>query len=195
VTKGEETRTAILDEALQLASTIGFTALTIGQLADKTGMSKSGLFAHFRSKEQLQLATLEHARSRFIDRVARPTLAVSRGEKRVHELFERWLDWETEALDGGCVFVSASSEYDDQPGPMRDALVRNQQDWLDMISTVAGTAVGEGDFRADLDPDQFAFELNALMMGYHHAGRLLRDRRALERTRSAFESLLASARA
>ena len=112
----------------------------------------------------------------------------------MRELFERWLDWETDALAGGCIFVAASIEYDDQPGPMHDSLVRQQRDWTEFIATVAGTAVSEGEFRADLDTRQFAFTLQAVMLGYHHAGRLLRDPEALEHTRAAFEQLLDSSR-
>ncbi len=194
MSKGLETKTAILGEALQIASQIGFTGLTIGQLAEQTEMSKSGLFAHFRSKEQLQLQTLEHARRRFTDTVVRPTLIAPRGEKRVRELFERWLDWETDALVGGCIFVTASIEYDDRPGPMHDALVRDQRDWSEFIATVAATAVSEGDFDPDVDADQFSFTLQGLMLAYHHVARLLRDPRAIEHTRAAFEQLLVASR-
>src|SRR6266540_2831671 len=115
MSKGRETKESILDAAVQVASRLGFTGLTIGQLAEETGMSKSGLFAHFRSKEQLQLQTLEHARTLFTDAVIRPALSVTRGEKRVRELFDRWLDWESDALQGGCIFVTGSIEYDDRP--------------------------------------------------------------------------------
>ena len=181
---GERSRQRILQAAAELATVEGLDGLSIGRLADHVGMSKSGLFAHFRSKEQLQLQTLDHAAARFTDIVVRPALKTPRGERRVRELFERWLDWETEALAGGCVFVAASNEYDDQPGQMHDALLRHQRDWTEFITTVAGTAVSEGHFRADLDPGQFAFELQGLMLGYHHSGRLLRDPRALERARS-----------
>jgi AcrR family transcriptional regulator len=194
MSKGQATKTSILDEALHVASQVGFEGLSIGQLADRTEMSKSGLFAHFRSKEQLQLQTLDHAVARFTDIVVRPTLKAPRGESRVRELFERWLDWETDALAGGCVFVAASNEYDDQPGPMHDSLVRQQRDWTEFIATVTGTAVSEGEFRSDLDPRQFAFTLQGLMLGYHHAGRLLRDPQALEHTRAAFLQLLDSSR-
>jgi AcrR family transcriptional regulator len=190
VSKGQETKTSILDESLQIASQIGFTGLTIGQLAEQTEMSKSGLFAHFRSKEQLQLQTLDHARRRFTDTVVRPTLAAPRGEKRVRELFERWLDWETDGLVGGCIFVTASIEYDDRPGPMHDALVRDQRDWSELIATVAATAVSEGDFGPDVDADQFSFTLQGLMLANHHVARLLRDPRAIDHTRAAFEQLL-----
>lgn len=193
--KGDETRQAILDEALDLASRVGFTGLSIGQLAEHTGMSKSGLFAHFRSKEQLQLQTLAHARQRFIDTTVRPTLAVTRGEKRVRELFERWLAWETEVLPGGCIFLTGAIEYDDQPGPMRDAIAREQRDWLDVIATVTQAAVDEGDFRDDLDPRQFAYELLSLTLGYQHLARLLDDDHARERAQDGFEALLDRARA
>jgi AcrR family transcriptional regulator len=194
VSKGQDTKTAILDEALQIASQVGFEGLTIGQLAERTEMSKSGLFAHFRSKEQLQLQTLDHAVARFTDVVVRPTLRAPRGESRVRELFERWLDWETGTLAGGCVFAAGSAEYDDQPGPMHDALVRQQRDWAEFIATVAGTAVSEEQFRPDVDPKQFAFALQGLMFGYRHFGRLLGDPDALERTRAGFEQLLAASR-
>lgn len=195
VSKGEETKAAILDEAVAIASEVGFTGLTIGRLAEHTEMSKSGLFAHFKSKEALQLQALERARERFTDIVIRPTLATQRGEKRVRALFDRWLDWETEALQGGCIFVTATVEFDDQPGPMRDAVVRSQQDWMEFVATVAGTAVREGEFRADLDTEQFAFTLQGLMLGYHHAARLMRDPKALEHTRQALDQLLASSAA
>ena len=195
MSKGQETKTAILDEALTIASRVGFTGLTIGQLAEQTGMSKSGLYAHFQSKEQLQLQTLAHARRKFVDTTIRPALAVSRGEKRVRELFERWVVWETEVLPGGCIFVTGSVEFDDQPGPMRDALVADQRDWLETVATVARTAVSEGDFRDDLDPQQFAFEVQGLTLGYHHSARLLDDPQAMNRVRTAFEALLDRAHA
>jgi AcrR family transcriptional regulator len=192
VSKGQETKTAILDEAVGIASRVGFNALTIGQLAESTGMSKSGLFAHFKSKEALQLETLERGRERFTDTVIRPTLAAPRGIARVRALFDNWLVWETEALQGGCIFVTGSFEYDDQPGPMRDAIVRNQRDWVEFIETVARAAVTEGDFRADLDVEQFAFSFQGLIYAFHHAARLLRDPKALEHTRRGLDQLLES---
>src|SRR4051794_21183573 len=195
VSKGEQTKVAILDEAVGIASQVGFNALTIGQLADATGMSKSGLFAHFRSKEALQLDTLHRAQERFNDLVIRPALSAPRGRKRVEALFDRWLEWETEALTGGGIFVTATIQVDDQPGPLRDAAVRCQRDWREFVASVAGTAVSEGDFRADLDTEQFAFQLQGLMLGYHHAGRLMKDPRAREHTRRALDDLLAASAA
>jgi AcrR family transcriptional regulator len=193
--KGDETRGVILDEAIDIASKIGSGGLTIGMLAASTDMSKSGLFAHFKSKEQLQLQTLDRARERFVDVVVRPALSAPRGEKRVRALLEQWLRWADDTLSGGCLFVAAAAELDDQPGPLRDSLVRNERDWLDAIATVAGTAVAEGEFRADTDVAQFAFQVHGVMLAHHHASRLMRDPRASERTECALESLLASVRA
>ena len=191
--KGDETRTAILIESARLASTIGLNALSVGALADRTGLSKSGLFAHFKSKEQLQLQTLEYAGEFFVDVVLRPALTASRGEKRVRVLFERWLEWETRALPGGCIFAAAGVEFDDQPGPVRDALVRQQRDWGETIAAVAATAVAEGDFRADVDPGQFSFELQGIMTAFQRSTRLLGDPLARDRTMTAFDRLLDSA--
>lgn len=193
--KGQDTKVAILDQAVDIASEVGFTGLTIGQLADRTGLSKSGLFAHFKSKEALQLDTLARARERLTDVVVRPTLATPRGVARVRALFDLWLHWATEVLEGGCIFVTGAIEYDDRPGPVRDALVQGEKDWTEFIVTVAGTAVSEGDFKPDLDTEQFAFSVQSLMYGYHHASRLMRDPKALERTRVAFDQLLETARA
>lgn len=193
--KGEATRTAILDDAIDIASKVGFGALTIGMLAEQSEMSKSGLFAHFKSKEQLQLQTLERARERFVDVAIRPALTAPRGETRVRALFDHWLRWATDTLSGGCLFVGASAELDDQPGPLRDALVRNEQDWLDIIAQVAQTAVSEGEFKPDTDVVQVAFDLHGITLAFHHASRLMHDPRATERTRRAFENLLAAVRA
>ena len=136
--KGEQTREAILTHALGLATRIGFEGLTIGRLADDLGMSKSGLFAHFRSKEALQLEILRMAGARMVEAVVKPAFAAPRGEPRVRELFERWLDWEqSPSLPGGCPFMSASFELDDRPGPVRDFVVQNLRDWMD---TLAGAA-------------------------------------------------------
>ena len=194
MSKGEATKTSILDEALHVASQVGFEGLSIGQLADRTEMSKSGLFAHFRSKEQLQLQTLDHAVARFTDVVVRPTLKAPRGESRVRELFERWLDWETDALAGGCVFATASIEYDDQPGPMHDALVANSATGRSSSPRSPARPSPRGSSAPTSTPRQFAFSLQSLMFGYRHAGRLLRDPDALDRTRAAFEQLLDSSR-
>jgi len=195
VSKGEETRLAILDAAVRLASEVGLTGLSIGKLADALEMSKSGLFAHFQSKETLQLQVLGRASHVFVQEVIRPALAAPRGEPRLSALFERWLAWtKTSTLPGGCLLGAAAAELDDRPGPVRDRLVALQRDWLDLMANVARTAVDEGHFRADIDAEQFAHDLYAAMLGYHHAARLLRDPKADERARAGFERLCGTAR-
>ena len=129
MTKGQDTKERILGEALDLASTVGIEGLSIGELAKATEMSKSGLFAHFNSKEDLQLEVLRSGSANFIETVVSPALRQPRGEPRVRALFERWLAWET-LRTGGCPFMAATFELDDRPGPVRDALVATQQDWV-----------------------------------------------------------------
>jgi AcrR family transcriptional regulator len=195
VTKGEETRDAILDTALALASTGGLEGLSIGALAQAVGLSKSGLFAHFGSKEDLQLAVLRTAADRFVAEVIAPGLREPRGEPRVRALFERWLAWETASfLPGGCPFIAVSNELDDRPGPVRDYLVQSQRDWLDALANAARIAVAEGHFRADLDAEQFAYEVYSSILAYHQFSRLLRDPSTGERCRRSFDGLLARSR-
>jgi AcrR family transcriptional regulator len=189
--KGEETKQAIVDEALELVSTVGLEKLTIGALASATGMSKSGLFAHFRSKEQLQLQVLAEARERFIEIVIAPALKKPRGEARLRAIFESTMkQWERD-LPGGCIFHAVSAELDDQPGPARDYLVETQRDYADTLRRAAEIAVEEGQFRKDLDLDQFVFELGSITAAYHHFGRLLGDPDAEQRAHNMFEGLLA----
>jgi AcrR family transcriptional regulator len=194
--KGEQTREAILVHALGLATRIGFEGLTIGRLADDLGMSKSGLFAHFRSKEALQLEILRTAGERMIETVVKPALTAPRGEPRVRALFGGWLAWEqSPSLPGGCPFMAASFELDDRPGPVRDFVVQNLRDWMDTIAGAARIAVQEGHFRADLDCEQFAYDCQGIGLAFVHASRLMRDPQAQARADSAFESLLRSSRA
>ena len=194
-TKGEETRREILDQALRLASELGVEGLSIGALAARVGMSKSGLFAHFSAKENLQIAVIEHASRRFIETVVLPALRKPRGEPRVRALFEGWLAWsQQEFMPGGCVFMAAASELDDRPGPARDRLVANQRDWLDTLAGSARIAVHEGHFRADLDAEQFAFEAFGVFASSTFYTRLLRADDTGARVRTAFERLLRDAR-
>lgn len=194
--KGDQTRQAILERAAGLASQVGLEGLTIGRLAEELELSKSGLFAHFRSKDALQVETLRFAAELFVDRVVRPALKAPRGEPRLRALFELWSDWaRATPLPGGCIFVAAATEMDDREGPARDELVRQQSDWLELIANVARTAVREGHFRGDADPEQFAYELHGIMLASHHATRLLRDPTAEGRAQRAFERLLLNFRA
>jgi AcrR family transcriptional regulator len=194
--KGEQTRQGILETALAEASMAGLSGLSIGGLATKAEMSKSGLFAHFESKQDLQIQVLRTARELFIEKVIAPALKERRGEPRVRALFENWLAWsESSFLPGGCPFVSAATEFDDQPGPLRDYVVQTQQDWLDALSGAARISVEEGHFRADLDTDRFAFDFHSIILAYYQATRLLSDPRSAEYCRGAFADLLARSRA
>ena len=194
-TKGEQTREVILTHALGLATRIGIEGLTIGRLAEDLRMSKSGLFAHFRSKEALQLEMLKLAGARMVDSVVKPALAAPRGEPRVRALFQKWRQWpKLSGMEGGCFFVAAAAELDDREGPARDLLVRQQREFLDTVANVVRTAVQEGHFRKDLDPELFTFELFGQLLAYHHAARLLRDPKADARAKRAFEELVERAR-
>lgn len=196
MTKGEDTRSAVLDKALALATQLGFEGLTIGKLADHVGMSKSGLFAHFASKENLELAILDEAITRFVAIVVAPSLKMPRGEPRVRALFDNWLVWsKQEFMPGGCIFVVAMVELDDRPGPARDRLVASQKDWLATLAGAARIAVEEKHFRKDLDPDQLAHDVYSIAHGYHFLRRIVEPTRAEKRARSSFERLLRDARA
>lgn len=191
--KGEETRAKILDQALAMATRVGLSGLSIGALAKSTGMSKSGLFAHFESKEGLQHQILDRAAEVFVRKVVEPARMVPRGEPRLRVMFEAWFGWEKSP--GGCIFVTASTELDDQPGSLRDHLAALQQKWVESLARSARIAVEEGHFRPDLDITQFAFDAYAVILGYYHFKRLLRDADAEARARGAFDSLIENARA
>jgi AcrR family transcriptional regulator len=191
--KGAATRDAVLDTAVHIAGRIGLSALTIGMLASATGMSKSGLFAHFGSKETLQLQVLARARDEFTDLVLRPALRAPRGETRVRALFEHWLAVRGDA-GASCLFASSSTEYDDQPGVVRDQVVRDHTDFMEAVQQIFRTGIGEGHFRPDADAVQFQQDLLGVMLAFFHAQRLLRDEAAADRARIAFERLLAAAR-
>jgi AcrR family transcriptional regulator len=192
VGKGEQTRQAVLDQAVEVARRVGLGGLTIGTLAEQTQLSKSGLFGHFRSKEALQLEVLSEARRRFEDSVVRPAVSAPRGEPRVRALFERWLRWEQ--APGGCPLLAAATEFDDQPGPVRDRLVQGMRDVFDMIGMVFRTGIAEGQFRPDADPEQFAQDFYGVILAFHHTARLLGDEQAETRARRAIEVLLSRAR-
>lgn len=190
-TKGADTRQAVLERAVALASRVGLGGLTIGTLADELHLSKSGLFGHFRSKEALQIQVLDHAAARFVEAVVRPALAQPRGEPRVRSLFHRWLDWaRSSPMPGGCLFVAAATELDDKDGPVRDRLQQLQREWLGVIATSFQKGIEEGHFPEEEDADQFAHDLYGVMLAYHHAHRLLRDPKAEARARHAFQKLL-----
>lgn len=192
-TKGEETRRNILDSSLAMASRLGLEGLSIGSVAKEVGMSKSGLFAHFDSKEDLQLQVLQTGVDHFIRKVVTPALREARGVPRVRALFENWLTW-SRYLPGGCPFIAAAAEVDDKPGPLREYLASSQKDWLAVLSQAARIAIEEGHFRPDLDAEQFGYRLNGILLAHHHSARLLRDPDAEDRARWSFQEILAGAR-
>jgi AcrR family transcriptional regulator len=193
--KGEKTREVILDRALRMASELGLEGITIGRLADELDLSKSGLFAHFSSKENLQVETLDRAAERFTEVVVRPALAAPAGEPRLRALFEGWLDWPKRVRQpGGCIFAAAAAELDDRPGPARDRLVELQREWLATIERVVLRAKELGHLGEHVDPAQLAFELLGITLSLNYHARLLRDPRARGRAMAAFERLVANPR-
>ncbi len=190
--RGDATREVIIEEAERLASRVGLGGLTIGSLAAQTALSKSGLFAHFGSKESLQLQVLEHTTERFTDEVVRPALKQPRGEPRLRALLENWLSWASGA--GGCLLVASAFELDDQPGPVRERLVRDQRDWLDTIAMIASGGITEGHLRPGLDTRQFAQDLEGVFLACHLSLRLLNDAEAAQRARRSLDALITAAR-
>lgn len=194
VSKGEDTRQAVLEQATGIAARLGLAGLTIGTLASAAGRSKSGVYAHFRSKEELQLATLGHAREGFVDQVLRPALSAPRGEPRLRELFERWLVLCRDDLGAGCLYMSSKPEFDDQPGRVRDQLVRDYRDLLDSIAQMVRAGIDEGQFRPETDPAQVAQELDGIVLAFFFAHRMLRRPEIERRAHRAFETALAGIR-
>ena len=195
MSKGEQTRERIVDKAWQLASRDGLSGLSLGKLAVELGLSKSGLFAHFGSKQGLEVEVLKAAAERFTEQVLRPAMSAPRGVARLRKLFKNWLGWANDPEQpGGCIFMAAAAELDDTEGPQRDFLVAAQKAWLATLAKGASLAVEEGELRRDLDADQFAFEMLGIAMAYHHGRRLLRDPKSESRAKNAFERLLASHR-
>jgi AcrR family transcriptional regulator len=178
------TREAILDRAVDLASTDGLEGLTIGRLASELGMSKSGLFGHFGSKEELQLATIDTAAQRFIDEVATPMLEMEPGAARLRAVADAYMDYlEGEVFPGGCFWVATTTEFDSRPGPVRDALRERVGAWQSALEAEARAAGAE-------DPGQLAFELQAIAQGANFTFQLFGDRKAFRRARGAIDRLL-----
>ncbi len=189
--KGRQTRAAIVDAALALASQIGLEGLSIGVLAEVTGMSKSGVFAHFGSREELQISVVREYHAKFEEEVFRPALTAPRGMPRLRSLFDRWLKRVSVEIDSGCIYISGAVEFDDRPGPVRDALVSMVNTWQSALERSIRSAIAEGHLRADTDAGQLLFEIHGLILALHHDARFLRHAGAEERARTAFERVLA----
>jgi AcrR family transcriptional regulator len=188
--KGNATRDTIIDEALAQAVIVGLEGLTVGTLASRLELSKSGLFAHFKSREALQLAVLQAAIDRFALRVVVPAFSDAEGRYRLRRLFLRHLDWISEGDGaGGCLFVTAAQEFDDRPGAVRDLLVRSQKEWRNVICKVVEDATKNGEFRKDTDSEQLAFELAGIALSYQLSLKLLQDQRARKLAERSFDRL------
>jgi AcrR family transcriptional regulator len=189
--QGDRSRQTILEAAVHLASAEGLEGLTIGRLAAETRMSKSGLFAHFGSKEELQLATVEAARAIFINNVILPTLKLAPGLPRLRKLCELWLDYANRQIfRGGCFFTAASAEFDSRPGPVRDRIAEIMKEWLSGLMRTVVEAQAANQLDQKVDPTQLVFEINSLEMGANWAFQLYGDKQAFGRARLAiFERL------
>ena len=190
-TKGEETRAQILAAAVEQASEGGFESLTIGGLAERTGLSKSGLFAHFGSRLDLQIAALDEAARRFTEQVFLPAMQAPRGLKRLRSLLDYWFAWPQRAnLPGGCPIDAATREYDHRPGPMRDAVLERQRMLEREMAKAVRLAVETGELAADTDPDEMAFALMGLILAYYRAQATLGNAIAEKRARAGFDRLV-----
>lgn len=190
--KGELTRALILDAALGLAGKAGIDALTIGGLAELAHMSKSGVFAHFGSREDLQVAVVEEYHRRFQHDVFDAAMREPRGLPRLRSLFANWIRLATHEISHGCIYMSGAFEYDDRPGPVRDALVASITTWRQALVRACQQAIEMGDVKADTDAEQLVFELFGLILALHHDARLLRRPDAIARTESAAHRLLSA---
>jgi len=191
ISKGERTRATILGEALRLVSKSGLDDLTIGTLAEATGMSKSGLFAHFGSRDDLLLAVLAHGQEAFVEVVLKPALQKPRGLPRLRAMFVNWLDWtESAELPGGCPMIGGATEFDDKPGAVRDMLASGQRAWIEALKRAVRQAVEEKQLPPDTDPEQMAFEMFGIALVLHHHRRLLGYPKARGRALDALNRLL-----
>ena len=188
--KGQQTRGAILDAAVRLASQVGLEGLSIGALAELAQMSKSGVFAHFGSREELQISVIREDHARFKDEVFMAAMQFERGLPRLRALFDGWVRRVSVEIDSGCIYISGAVEFDDRPGPVRDALLAMVGDWQTALTRAIGMAIAQGHLRADTDAAQLLFEIHGLILALHHDARFLRNPGSVERARFGFERLL-----
>jgi AcrR family transcriptional regulator len=188
--KGQQTRAAILEAALGLASHMGLEGLSIGALAEVTQMSKSGVFAHFGSREELQIAVIREYHARFEDEVFFPAVREARGLPRLRALFENWIRRVSVELDSGCIYISGAVEFDDRPGPVRDALASMVRAWQAALERAIRLSIEEGHLRPDTDSLQMLFEIHGLILALHHDARFLRLPGAVDRARAGFDRIV-----
>lgn len=188
--KGQQTKAAIVDAALGLATQIGLEGLSIGALAEVARMSKSGVFAHFGSREELQLSVVREYHDRFEAEVFYPALTAARGLPRLRQLFANWTKRTSAEIDSGCLYISGAAEFDDRPGPVRDALASSVKTWLAAVYRAVMQAREEGHLGADIDAEQMVFEVHGLILALQYEARFLRSSKSLERTARGFENIL-----
>lgn len=188
--KGQQTKAVIVDAALGLAAQIGLEGLSIGAVAEATGMSKSGVFAHFGSREELQISVVREYHERFEAEVFYPALRESRGLPRLRAMFGNWMQRTSVELEAGCIYISGAVEFDDRPGPVRDALASSVQTWLAAMRRAVVQAVAEGHLRAGIDADQLLFEIHGLILALHYEARFLRTPGSIERGVRGFDNIV-----
>ena len=189
--KGQQTKHAIIDAALGLATQIGIEGLSIGALAEVMQMSKSGVFAHFGSREELQISVIREYHERFEQEVFYPALQQPRGLPRLRTLFANWMSRTSVEIDSGCLYISGAVEFDDRPGPVRDALASSVQTWLHAMLRAVQQARECGHLRQDADEPQMAFEIHGLILALHYEARFLKSPGSIARANQGFENILA----
>ena len=189
--KGQQTKAAIVDAALGLAAQIGLEGLSIGAIAEVMHMSKSGVFAHFGSREELQISVIREYFTRFEEEVFYPALQESTGLPRVRALFANWMKRVAVELQSGCIFISGAVDFDDRPGPVRDALASSVQTWLAAMYRAVVLAKEAGHLRADADERQIAFEIHGLILALHYEARFLKTPGSVQRANTGFTNILA----
>lgn len=188
--KGQQTKQTIVNAALGLAEQIGLEGLSIGALAEITHMSKSGVFAHFGSREELQISVVREYYKRFSDEVFFPAMNEPRGLPRVHALFDNWMKRVAIEIQSGCIFISGAVEFDDRPGPVRDALANSVQTWLAAMYRAVVQAKESGHLASDADEAQMAFEIHGLILALHYEARFLKNPGAIDRAHTGFSNIL-----
>jgi AcrR family transcriptional regulator len=189
--KGLQTRATIIEAALALAANKGLEGLSIGLLAEVTGMSKSGVFAHFGSREELQISVIREYHVKFEEEVFLPSIREGRGLPRLRAMFERWVRRVSFEIDSGCIYISGAVEFDDRPGPVRDALATMVQSWQSALTRAIQLAIDERHLAPDTSPEQVMFEIHGLILALHHDARFLRHPGSIDRARAGFERVLA----
>jgi len=187
--KQKNTKTAILEKGLEVATHLSLEAVTIGGLANEMKMSKSGLFAHFQSKENLQVEILNYAAKHFTEYVITPALKVERGIPRIKAIVENWINWGN-MFKGGCIFVDATTEFNDRPGNIQNILFNQQKQWIDVLRKIGESAVKAGHIKPDTNCDQFAYDLYSLVLGHYYYDQLLNDSKINQRKEISLKNFI-----